>query len=185
MDKIYIFIAIPIILIIWVRIIYNSIITLKNSVKTAYSGIDVQLKRRVDLIPNLINTVKGYAKHEQQVLENITKARSAIMQAPKEDLKAQAQGDKMLSGALKSLFAVSENYPDLKANQNFISLQNELVETEDQIAASRRIYNENVNYFNTKLESIPSNIIASIFNFKKQEFFEANQEDKKLVEVNI
>jgi LemA protein len=162
------------------------LVKLRNDVKKAFSGIDVQLKRRSDLIPNLINTVKGYTTHEKELLESITKARTSIMNASSSgDVKGMAQGENMLSGALKSLFAVAENYPDLKANENFLNLQEQLSETEDQIAASRRIYNENVNYLNVKIESFPSNIIAGMFNFKQRDFFEADETDKKNINVQF
>lgn len=174
------------IVIFWILLTYNSLIRLRNDVKKSFSGIDVQLKRRTDLIPNLINTVKGYAAHEKQVLENITKARTSIVNgSANSDISQMAQGDNLLSGALKSLFAVAESYPDLKANENFLKLQEELSETEDQIAASRRIYNENVTYFNTKIQVVPSNIIASMFKFNEEKLFEATNEEKENIEVKI
>jgi LemA protein len=163
---------------------YNGIVKLKNMVKKAWYGIDVQQKRRTNLIPNLIETVKGYAKHEKELLENVTKARTSLMHAGS-DVKKAAKAENMLSSTLKSLFAVAENYPQLKANQNFLKLQEELSETEDQIAASRRIYNENVNYFNTKIESFPSNMIAGMFGFKQFDFFEADPESRKNVNVKF
>ncbi|MDD3263506.1 MAG: LemA family protein [Candidatus Nanoarchaeia archaeon] len=160
---------------------FNSLIRLKNHVKNSWSGIDVQLKRRNDLIPNLVNVVKGYATHEKETLENIVKLRNLSMNQT--NLKDIAKTQDQLSSSLKSLFAVSENYPNLKANQNFMELQSELSKTENQIAASRRIYNENVTYFNNKIETFPSNIIAKMFSFKQADFFEATKEEKK--EVNI
>lgn len=173
-------------LLLLVIILYNGLVSLRNSVKNSWHGIDIQLKRRNDLIPNLVNVVKGYAKHEKQVLENITKARSAIIAASKiNDVKAAAASDNMLSGALKSLFAVTENYPDLKANDNFLKLQEELTKTENQIAASRRIYNENVTLFNTKLEVFPNNIFATIFGFKNFDLYSADKSEKKNVEMNV
>jgi LemA protein len=171
---------------LWFFLTYNSLVGLRNSVKNAFSGIDVQLKRRSDLIPNLINTVKGYAKHEKELLERVTKARTSIMDASAQgDVKGMAQGENLLSGALKSVFAVAEAYPDLKANQNFLELQEQLGETEDQIAASRRIYNSNVTEYNNKIEMMPSNIIASMFNFKAKDFFEAQESERENVKVEF
>lgn len=162
---------------------YNSLITLKNRVEEAWSDIDVQLKRRYDLIPNLINTVKGYAAHEKEVFEKVTEARTRAMNAGGAQEKAEAEN--MLSGTLKSLFAVSENYPELKANQNFLELQRELTDTEDKIMASRRFYNGNVRDFNTKIEVFPTNILAGILNFTKREFFEAAAGEKENVKVEF
>lgn len=165
---------------------YNALVRLKNNVKKSFAGIDVQLKRRTDLIPNLVNTVQGYASHEKELLENLTKARSSIISgASNGDINAMAQGENMLSGALKSVFAVAENYPDLKANQNFLELQEALEETEDQIAAARRIYNENVNYLNTKIEVFPSNLIANMFGFKHADLYKIAESDRKNVEVKF
>ena len=165
---------------------YNSLIRLKNNVKKSFSGIDVQLKRRTDLIPNLINTVKGYASHEKELLESLTKARTSIINGSASgNVNAMAEGENMLSGALKSIFAVAENYPDLKANQNFLELQESLEETEDQIAAARRIYNENVNYLNTKIEVFPSNIIAGMFGFQQADLYTITESDRKNVEVKF
>jgi len=162
---------------------YNGLITLKNRVDEAWSDIDVQLKRRYDLIPNLISTVKGYATHEKDLLENVTKARTAAMSAGTPGEKEGAEN--MLSGTLKSLFAVSENYPDLKANQNFMELQRELADTEDKIQASRRFYNGNVRDFNTKTEVFPTNMIANMLGFTKREFFEATEAEKENVQVKF
>ena len=163
--------------------IYNSLITLKNRVDEAWSDIDVQLKRRYDLIPNLVNTVKGYATHERELFEKVTAARSAAMGAQTPAQKEQAEN--ALSGTLKSLFAIAENYPDLKANQNFLELQRELTDTEDKIQAARRFYNGNVRDFNTKIEIFPNNIFAGILNFTKREFFEAKEGEKEVVEVKF
>ncbi|KKQ52082.1 MAG: LemA-like protein [Parcubacteria group bacterium GW2011_GWD2_38_11] len=163
--------------------IYNSLVTLKNRVDEAWSDIDVQLKRRYDLIPNLINTVKGYATHEKELFERVTAARTAAMNAGSPAEKQDAEN--MLSGTLKSLFAVSENYPDLKANQNFLELQRELTDTEDKIQASRRFYNGNVRDFNIKIETFPSNIIAGMLNFSKREFFAADEAEKENVKVQF
>ncbi len=156
---------------------YNQLVTLKNRTDESWSDIDVQLKRRYDLIPNLVNTVKGYASHESAVLEKVTEARSQAMQA--DTAGGRAEAENMLSGALKSLFAVSEAYPDLKANTNFLELQRELSDTENKIQAARRFYNANVRDFDTKIESFPNNIIASMFNFGKREFFELEEEAAK------
>lgn len=165
---------------------YNSLIKLKNNVKKSFSGIDVQLKRRTDLIPNLINTVKGYASHEKELLESLTKARTSIINGSASgSVNAMAKGENMLSGALKSIFAVAENYPDLKANQNFLELQESLEETEDQIAAARRIYNENVNYLNTKIEVFPSNIIAGMFGFQQADLYTITESDRGNIEVKF
>lgn len=152
---------------------YNSLIRLKVRVQEAASDIDVQLKRRYDLIPNLIETVKGYASHEKETLENVINARNKAMETMAGGSeKEKAEAENALSGTLKSLFALSENYPDLKANQNFLELQRELTDTEDKIQASRRFYNGNVRDFNTKLQIFPTNIIGNMLGFKDQEFFE-------------
>ncbi len=171
------------ILVLWVILLFNGLIRLKNRVEEAWSDIDVQLKRRYDLIPNLIETVKGYAKHEREVLESVTEARTRAMGAS--DPKDQIESENMLSDTLKSLFAVSENYPDLKANQNFLELQRELSDTENKIQASRRFYNGNVRDFNTKIQTFPNNLMAGVLNFKEREFFEAGEEEKKNVEVKF
>jgi len=169
-----------IVLILWAILTYNSLVTMRNRVKEAWSDIDVQLKRRHDLIPNLIETVKGYAVHEKQVFENVTQARSqALLAQEKGDVKGAAQAENILTGALKTLFAVAENYPDLKANQNFLELQRDLRDTEDKIQASRRFYNGNVRDFNIKQETFPSNLIASSFGFKPAEFFEIGEEAER------
>ena len=157
---------------------YNGLVTLRNRVEEAWSDITVQLKRRTDLIPNLVNSVKGYATHEKEVFEKVTEARSAIMDA--KGVKDTAEAENMLEGALKNLFAVAEAYPDLKANQNFMQLQQELVGTEDKIQASRRFYNGGVRDLNTKIQTFPANIVAGMFNFQAKEFFEV--EDRASVE---
>ena len=149
---------------------YNSLVTLRNRVEEAWSDITVQLKRRTDLIPNLVNSVKGYATHEKEVFEKVTEARSAIMGA--KGVTDTAQAENMLEGALKSLFAVAEAYPELKANENFLQLQQELVDTEDKIQASRRFYNGGVRDLNTKIQTFPANIVAGMFSFQAKEFFE-------------
>lgn len=162
---------------------YNSLVVLKTRIKEAFSGIDVQLKRRADLIPNLVETVKGYAKHEKEVFENVTKARSALMKAETPTEKAEANN--MLAGALKSLFAVAEAYPQLQANESFKELQRQLEDTEDKVAYSRQFYNSNVLDYNTKVQMFPSNIIANFFGFKPELFFETKEEERKNVEVKF
>lgn len=163
--------------------VYNGLITSRNRVKESWSGIDVQLKRRSNLIPNLVESVKGYAKHERTVFENVTKARSALLGA--DTAKAAAGADNMLTGALKSLFAVAENYPQLKASENFKELQKELSDTETKIAASRQFYNSNVLDYNTKLQVFPNVIIANAFGFKPEEFFEVEEAAKEPVKVKF
>ena len=164
--------------------IYNALIKLRNRVKNAWSQSDVQLKRRHDLIPNLIETAKGYMKHERETLEGITEARSKAMGADTVGEKAQAEG--ALSGAMGKFFLVVENYPDLKANQNFLSLQEELTSTENKIAFARQGYNDQVLFFNNKIQMFPSNIIAGMYNFKTEEFFEIeDQAEKKVPEVKF
>jgi LemA protein len=171
------------VLVIWAVAIYNGLIRLKNRVDEAWSDIDVQLKRRYDLIPNLVNTVKGYASHEKEVFEKVTEARTRAMGAGSAADKAQAEN--MLSQTLKSLFAVAEAYPDLKANQNFLELQRELTDTEDKIQASRRFYNGNVRDFNTKIQVFPNNIFAGMLGFSSREFFEAEGGEKEPVKVEF
>lgn len=171
------------VVLMWAIAIYNGLIKLKNRVDEAWSDIDVQLKRRYDLIPNLVSTVKGYAAHEKEAFEKVTEARSRAMGAGTTEDKAQAEN--MLSNTLKSLFAIAEAYPDLKANQNFLELQRELADTEDKIQASRRFYNGNVRDFNTKIEIFPNNIFAGILNFTKRQFFEAQGAEKEVVEVKF
>ncbi len=163
---------------------YNRLITLRVRSEEAWSDIDVQLKRRYDLIPNLIETVKGYASHEQKVFEAVTKARAEALNATTLENKNQAENQ--LSEALKSIFAVSEAYPDLKANQNFLDLQTQLTDTEDKIQAARRFYNTNVRDLNIAIQSFPSNIIAGIFHFQKKELFETTTSaEKEPVKVNF
>lgn len=159
--------------IIWLIAAYNSLVQLRVRTNEAWSDIDVQLKRRYDLIPNLVQTVKGYAAHEEGVFAKVTQARAAAMGATTPAAKGQAEN--MLSGALKSLFAVAENYPTLRASENFSKLQDELSDTENKIQASRRFYNGNVRDLNTKVESFPTNLIAGMFNFSKREFFELEE----------
>jgi LemA protein len=166
-------------LVLYVIGMYNALVRLRNRVKNAWSQIDVQLKRRHDLIPNLVETAKGYMKHERETLENITKARSRAMGAGSVGEKSAAEGE--LSGALSRFLLVVENYPDLKANQNFLSLQEELTSTENKIAFARQGYNDQVLFFNNKIEMFPSNIIAQTFNFKQEEFFEIEDKAEKAV----
>lgn len=173
----WIIIFVILIFIIYPIFIYNSLIRLRNRVKEAASDIEVQLKRRYDLIPNLIETIKGYATHEKQVFENVTTARAQAMSA--QGLKEKAKAEDALSNTLKTLFAVAENYPDLKANANFLDLQRELADTENKIQAARRFYNSNVLALNNKIEVFPSNIIAKLFGFKKEEFFDLSEEAAK------
>lgn len=182
MNPIYWLLAIILVLLAYVALVYNSLVSLKNRVKEAWADIDVQLKRRYDLIPNLVETVKGYATHEDKVLADVTEARSRAISAG--SLEDKAQAENMLTGALKSLFAVSEAYPDLKANQNFLELQRELSDTENKIQSARRFYNTNVRDMNTKVESFPGNIIAGLFKFNPEKFFElAESEAREPVKV--
>jgi LemA protein len=162
--------AVLVVLVASIVLTYNGFVSLVNRAKEAWSDIEVQMKRRYDLIPNLVDTVKGYAKHEQTAFENVTKARSQAMQAG--SIADHAAAENMLTGALKSLFAVAEAYPDLKANQNFLELQRELSDTENKIQAARRFYNQNVMSLNTGLEQFPGNVIGGMFRFEKREFFE-------------
>lgn len=184
----YIVLIILAIVIIWLIATYNGLIRSKNQVDEAYSDIDVQLKRRYDLIPNLVETVKGYMTHEQDTLQKVTEARASAMQV--HDNKNSSMADRenaenMLSNTLKSLFAISENYPDLKASQNFLQLQDELSDTENKIQAARRFYNSNVRDFNTKIQVFPTNMIASALKFIKYDFFQASEGEKQNVQVKF
>ncbi|MEZ4211256.1 MAG: LemA family protein [Candidatus Paceibacterota bacterium] len=176
------------VLVLWVIFSYNSFVKLVANVREAWSDIDVQLKRRYDLIPNIVETVKGYASHEANVFESVTKARaSAISAESSGNLSAVAESENVLSGTLKSLFAVAENYPELKANTNFLELQRELSDTENKIQAARRFYNNNVRHLSIKLKTFPSNIVGSIFGFKEREFFdlEGKPEERENVKVSF
>ena len=175
--------AIIVVIILWVIATYNSLISLKNRVKDAWSQIDVQLKRRFDLIPNLVETIKGYTKHESETLENVVKARNTYLSAtlPEDQMKADGE----LTQAINKLFALTESYPDLKANTNFTDLQEQLKETENKIAMSRQFYNDIVMQYNNKVEMVPSNIVASIFKFQKQAFFEAVESERENVQVKF
>ncbi|HUU08947.1 MAG TPA: LemA family protein [Phycisphaerae bacterium] len=156
--------------IVWLVVTYNGLVGLRNAVKNAWSQIDVQLKRRYDLIPNLVETVKGYAKHERETFENVVKARQRGIDA--KTVGEQAQAENMITGALRQLFALSEAYPDLKANQNFLALQEELASTENKISFSRQYYNDSVQSFNTRQQVFPANMVASMLGFKPSDFFE-------------
>lgn len=170
---IYIILGIVALVVLWVIFSYNKLVGYRNRTDEAWSDIDVQLKRRYDLIPNLIESVKGYMTHEAGTLQKVTEARTMAMSAEQSgDPAKSAQAENMLTGALKSLFAVSENYPDLKANENFLELQRELADTENKIQASRRFYNGNVRDMNTAVQSFPTNVIAGMFGFGSREFFE-------------
>ena len=163
---------------------YNGLVSLKNAVKNAWTQIDTQLKRRYDLIPNLIECVKGYMEHEKTVFENVVNARNLAMK-PTDSLKEKAEAENQLTSTLKSLFALSENYPDLKASQNFLALQEELASTENKIAYARVAYNDSVMFYQNKKEQFPSNIVAMMFNFKDMEFFEAADNEKEAVKVKF
>ena len=173
MTFIQIILIVVAVLIFWVILAYNRLVALKNRSKEAWSDIDVQLKRRYNLIPNLVETVKGYAAHERGVFEKVTEARTRAMGA--KSIKEHSEAENMLSSTLKSLFAVAENYPDLKASTNFLELQRELRDTEDKVQAARRFYNTNVRDLNIKIESFPANIVANIFRFAKMDFFEVEE----------
>ena len=162
---------------------YNKLVNLKNRVKNSYSQIDVQLKRRNDLIPNLVETVKGYASHEKDVFEEVTKARSNVINAS--GVQETIQADNQLTGALKSLFAVAENYPELKANTNFQDLQKQLDETENKIAYARQFYNDVVMMYNNERETFPNNLIANLFNFEEADFFETDVESREVPKVQF
>ena len=180
----WVVLAVIAVTVVWLIAVYNGLIKLKTRTEEAWSDIDVQLKRRYDLIPNLIDTVKGYATHERELLENVTKARTNAMNAG--TAAEQGQAENMLTDTLKSLFAVAENYPDLKANQNFAKLQDELSDTENKIQAARRFYNGNVRDFNIKLQVFPTNIIAKQLGFEKRDFFEIDDEkEKEVPKVNF
>lgn len=183
MNTSVILIVILVVFVLYLIGTYNGFIVLKTRIQEALSGIDVQLKRRADLIPNLVETVKGYAKHEKSVFTDVTKARASLMKAG--SLEEKAKANDMLSGALKSLFAVAEAYPELKASQNFQDLQRQLEDTEDKVAYSRQFYNANVLDFNTKIAMFPSSLIANAFAFKNFDFFAATEEEKKNVEVKF
>ncbi|MET0276420.1 MAG: LemA family protein [Acidimicrobiia bacterium] len=183
MIAVIVIVVIVVLIGLWVMFAYNGLISRRNKVDNAWSQIDVQLKRRYDLIPNLVETVKGYAAHERGTFEAVTQARANAMNA--QGPEAQAQAENVLSGALKSLFAVSEAYPDLKANQNFLNLQEELTSTEDRIAYSRQFYNDSVLSFNTKIQQFPTTVIANMFNFTARDFFDAEPGETEPVQVQF
>ena len=169
-------------IVIVVIMIYNGLVRARQQVKEAWSNIDTHLKRRYDLIPNLVETVKGYAKHEAETLEAVIKARNVAMGNQNADTAERAKDETVLSGTLKSIFALSETYPDLKANQNFLELQQEITDTEDKVQAARSFYNTAVLALNSRIETFPSNLFANIFGFKKEMFFELDENEKKLVQ---
>ncbi len=179
----YILIGIIIILVIWGVIIYNNLINLKNLADEGWSGIDVQLKKRYDLVPNLVNTVKGYASFEQKTLERVIEKRNQAVDTSGVEQKAQKESE--LTDALRQLFALSENYPELKANQSYLKLQEELTEIEDTVSKARRYYNGTVRNLNIQIQSFPSNLIANQFSFKIREYFEAESGEKENIEVNV
>lgn len=180
----YIILIVVVVVALWMVGVFNSLVRLRNRTKEAWSDIDVQLKRRYNLIPNLVETVKGYATHERELFEKVSEARSRAMGAT--DVKEKGKAENALSNTLKTLFAVAENYPELKASTNFLELQRELRDTEDKVQASRRFYNGNVRDFNTKIEIFPGSIIASLFGFKKMDFFEIGRpEEREPVKVKF
>jgi LemA protein len=179
----WILLGIVVLVAIYLIVTYNSLVSLRNRIENAWAQIDVQLKRRYDLIPNLVETVKGYAAHERETLQAVIEARNMGMQA--QTPREQAQAENMITGALKSLFALSEAYPDLKANQNFLELQEELTGTEGRIAYARQFYNDTVYRYNTKIQSFPSNLIAGMFRFTEREYFEADDESRGPVRVSF
>jgi LemA protein len=184
MSGTLIVVGILVLLAVIVALIYNGLVRARNQVENAWSQIDVQLKRRIDLIPNLVETVKGYASHERETLEAVVQARNAAMAAPDSPV-AQAQADNMLTGALRQLFALSEAYPDLKANQNFLALQEELTATEGRVAYARQFYNDSVLAYNNRLQVFPTVIIASMFNFVRREYFEAEDQARVVPTVEF
>lgn len=175
--------AIGILIVIWIIAKYNQLVGLRNRIENAWSQIDVQLKRRADLIPNLVETVKGYAQHEQEVFENVTNARSAMLKA--QSVRESAQAQNQMTDALKTLFAVAENYPELKANENFMMLQEELTGTASKIAYARQFYNDQVMAYNTLIQSFPVNIIANSFNFQEREYFPVDDASREDVRVKF
>ena len=185
MVAVIVIVAIVVILLLILMLSYNGLVKTRNRVDNAWSQIDVQLKRRHDLIPNLVETVKGYAAHERGTLEAVTNARANAINASSQGVAEQAQAENVLSGALKSLFAVAEAYPDLKANQNFLQLQEELTSTEDRIAYARQFYNDSVLNYNNRIQTFPRNVIANSFNFQKREFFETAPEETGPVRVQF
>ncbi len=180
---VWIIVAIVVLAAIYVLITYNGLVSMRNRIENAWAQIDVQLKRRYDLIPNLVETVKGYAAHERGTLEAVVQARNMAMNA--QGPQDQAAAENMITGALKSVFALSEAYPDLKANQNFLNLQEELTGTEGRIAYARQFYNDSVFKYNTKIQSVPSNVVANQFSFAEREYFEVDDAARGNVEVDF
>ena len=187
MIVLIIILVIVVVVVLFVIAMYNGLVKLRNKVENAWAQIDVQLKRRYDLIPNLVETVKGYASHEKDTLEAVIQARNQAMaaQSGTGGPEAQAQAENAITGALKSVFALSEAYPDLKANQNFLNLQEELTSTEDRISYARQFYNDTVNRYNTKIQTFPTVVLAGMFNFSQREYFEAEGEAKGPVKVQF
>jgi LemA protein len=183
MIGVWIVLAILVLLILYVIVAYNSLVRTRNRTDDSWSQIDVQLRRRYDLIPNLVETVKGYAAHERQTFEAVTQARTQGMNA--QGVAEQAQAENMITGALKSLFAVAEAYPELKANQNFLALQEELTATEGRISYARQFYNDTVLKLNTKVQTFPTNVLAGVFGFKTREYFEADDTSRGPVTVQF
>ena len=184
MTIVFVLIGIVVLLVLFGVALYNGLVSSRNKVDNAWSQIDVQLKRRHDLIPNLVETVKGYATHEKSTLDAVITARNAAMSGGG-SVQETAANENMLTGALKSLFALSEAYPDLKANQNFLSLQEELTSTEDRISYARQFYNDQVRIYNTKIQSVPSNIIAGMGGFTVREYFEIDEAEKENIQVKF
>jgi len=178
-----VFVAIVVLAVIFLILIYNRLVVQRNRVDNGWAQIDVQLKKRYDLIPNLVETVKGYAKHEKEVFENVTKARTQAMQAT--DVTDQSKAENMITGALKSLFAVAENYPDLKANQNFLMLQEELSGVENKIAFARQFYNDTVMKYNTMTQTFPTNLVAGMLGFGQRDYFEIEEASREPVKVQF
>lgn len=183
MSPLFYIFGVVVVVVVWAIVAYNRFIRFNNRTDESWSDIDVQLKRRYDLIPNLVEAVKGYASHEREAFESVTKARAAAMGA--QTVEQHAQAENALMGTLKSLFAIAEAYPELKANQNFLELQRELSDTENKIQAARRFYNTNVRDLNTAVDSFPSNVIARAFNFSKREFFDADETEREPVKVQF
>ncbi len=183
MEVLLILVVLGFAVLAWVVVTYNGLVTLRNRFRNAWSQIDVQLKRRYDLIPNLVETVKDYMAYEQETLTRVIEARNSAMKA--EGPAAQGAAENMLTGALRQLFALVENYPDLKANQNVLALQEELTGTENKISFSRQHYNDMVMVFNTRIEQFPANIVAGMFNFTQQEFFEIGEADRQVPKVDL
>lgn len=183
MDPFWIILIIAAVVALWLILTYNGLVSSRNRVEEAWSDIEVQMKRRYDLIPNIVNTVKGYAKHEEGVFSKVTEARAAAMGA--KSMKEHAKAENMLSETLKSLFAVAESYPQLQASENFLHLQHELTDAEDKIQAARRFYNANTRDFNIKLEVFPTNLVAGMFGFMRREFFDAPDVELEKPEVTF